>query len=532
MIARPQHSIRLTGLAGLSLVLAIGGCTGDRTPGAGHGGGAGGGGTAAGGAATSAGGTVAAGGSPGSGMTGGMVAAGGSIQPAGGSTTAGSTSGAGGGAASGGSTATGGSKATGGATVFGGTSATGGETATGGVAATGGRTGGTTANGGTAGITVADAGMAGGTAAAGGRTGGTTVGGGSTSAGGTNAIGGNTGGSTPRGGTTSAGGTTASGGTTNSGDGGVATDTSGFRCVNWADTGDNFQNGVLQPSGLSAASDTYATVKTKSDAILSGFQTLLDANTVRIPINEPTVVTNASWWTAYKGIIDSAIGKNMKVIIGYWAINGGNLADANAFYTMWQTVIDAYVANDLVYFEIMNEPYALQPAAFIDFAVQWLARYPNVPKNRVVVAGNYTDTDVNQQGADPRLAGCLLSLHVYNYDSSSLVEQDWRNYLKTHVGPYYNRTIATEYGAVMTTGIDYSGSSTLHTPDPTPAINIAYMTGIPNQFRDWKMGSCLWVGLRNNDTTSITKLNGTGTDLSLTVTNESALARIKWGWGL
>jgi hypothetical protein len=46
------------------------------------------------------------------------------------------------------------------------------------------------------------------------------------------------------------------------------------------------------------------------------------------------------------------------------------------------------------------------------------------------------------------------------------------------------------------------------------------------------MGSCLWVGLRNNDTTSITKLNGTGTDLSLTVTNASALARIQWGWGL
>ena len=85
----------------------------------------------------------------------------------------------------------------------------------------------------------------------------------------------------------------------------------------------------------------------------------------------------------------------------------------------------------------------------------------------------------------------------------------------------------------MTTGIHYaSGGSTLHTPDPTPNINIAYMTGIPNQMREWKMGSCLWVGLRNNDTTSITKLNGTGTNLSLTVTNESALARIKWGWGL
>ena len=520
MTSRPQYSIRLTGMAGFSLVLVLGGCAGNSAPGTGRSGGAGGGGTVSSGGATSAGGIVASGGSTATSIAGGTVAAGGGSQPAGGSNTAGGTSGAGGVAVSGGSAATGGSQAAGGVTKSGGTAAMGGVTVSGGTAATGG----VTVSGGT--ITT------GGVTATGGRTGGATVAGGATSDGGTKASGGNTGGSTPVGGSSSVGGTTTSGGTTTIDDGGVATDTSGFRCVNWADTGDNFQNGVLQPSGLSAASDTYATVKTKSDAILSGFQTLLDANTVRIPINEPTVVTNASWWTAYKGIIDSAIGKNMKVIIGYWAINGGNLADANAFYTMWQTVIDAYVANDLVYFEIMNEPYALQPAAFIDFAVQWLARYPNVPKNRVVVAGNYTDTDVNQQGADPRLAGCLLSLHVYNYDSSSLVEQDWRNYLKTHVGPYYNRTIATEYGAVMTTGIDYSGSSTLHTPDPTPAINIAYMTGIPNQFRDWKMGSCLWVGLRNNDTTSITKLNGTGTDLSLTVTNESALARIKWGWGL
>jgi hypothetical protein len=404
----------------------------------------------------------------------------------------------------------------------------GGTTAPGGGTATGGRTGGATATAGTAGSPAADAGIAGGAADSG--SGGAS--GGATSGGGTKANGGNTGGSKPAGGTTSAGGS-ASGGTTKSGDGGPALDTSDFHCVNWADTGDNFQNGVLQPSGLTAASDTYATVKAKADAILSGFQSLLQANTIRIPINEPTVVTNAAWWTAYKGIIDSAISKNMKVIIGYWAIKGGTLANPDAFYTMWQTVIDAYVANDLVYFEIMNEPYALQPPDFINFAVQWLARYPNVPKNRVIIAGDYTDTDVNKQGADSRLAGCLLSLHIYNFSTKATTEQDWRDYLKTHVGPYYKRTIATEYGVVMTTGITYpSNGSVPHTPDPTPSVNILYMTGVPNQFRDWGMGSCLWVGLRNNDTTSITKLNGTGTDLSLTVTNASALARIQWGWGL
>jgi hypothetical protein len=176
-----------------------------------------------------------------------------------------------------------------------------------------------------------------------------------------------------------------------------------------------------------------------------------------------------------------------------------------------------------------------------------LAKYPTVPKNRVIVAGNYTDTDVNQQGADPRLAGCLLSLHVYNFSSTTTTKQGWGDYLKKVVGPYYNRTIATEYGVVMTTGIAYTtptggmaatsaesptGKPRIFTPVADPTINITYMNGITDQMRTWGMGSCLWVGLRNNDTTSITKLSGTGTNLSLTVTNASALTRIKWGWGL
>jgi hypothetical protein len=307
---------------------------------------------------------------------------------------------------------------------------------------------------------------------------------------------------------------------------------------------------VLQPSGLSAASDTYATVTAKADAILSGFQTLLKANSIRIPINEPTV-TNASWWAAYKGIIDTAISKNMKVIIGYWYKPGvGTVSDMTAFYAMWQAVVDAYGTNDLVYFDVINEPSGYSPTAFINLVVQWMAQYPSIPANRVVVAGNYTDQDVNQQGADPRLAGCLLSLHVYNFSTTTSTEQGWRDFLKQKVGSYYNRTIATEWGVVMTTGIDYPISSSqltepsggsadpsdglrrIFTPVADPTINTLYMSGITDQMREWGMGSCLWVGLRNNDTTSITKLNGTGTNLSLTVTNASALARIQWGWGL
>jgi hypothetical protein len=357
-------------------------------------------------------------------------------------------------------------------------------------------------------------------------TGGVVVTGGSKSAGGTVA----TGGSRAAGGTTATGGAaagnTAAGGASAGGTSAVG-DVSGFHCVNWADPGDNFQPGVLKPTGLSPT-DSYATVQAKSNAILSGFQTVLGVNAIRIPINESTVVTNTAWWTAYKAIIDTAISKNMRVIVAYWGQpgnNGGKPADVNVFYTMWQSVIDAYLSSDLVYFDIMNEPWAYSPAAFITFAAQWLTQFPTVPKNRVIVAGNYNDSDVNLQGADSRLAGCLLSLHAYPNSSTTntTTEQGWRDYIIAKVGPYYSRVIVTEWTAAMSTGVDYSGPI-------NGDVDIAYMTGAPNQIHDYKMGSCWWAGLETGNMYAIAKLNGTGTNLSISVTNASGLARIQAAW--
>jgi len=119
------------------------------------------------------------------------------------------------------------------------------------------------------------------------------------------------------GGTTSAGGTTASGGSITVGDGGLlAAETASIHCFNWADAGDNFQKGALVLTGLSA-NDSYDTVLASSNAIISGFKTVLGANTFRIPINETTVNT-ATTWAAYKGIFDAAISQNVKVIVAYW----------------------------------------------------------------------------------------------------------------------------------------------------------------------------------------------------------------------
>src|SRR3954471_3204082 len=76
----------------------------------------------------------------------------------------------------------------------------------------------------------------------------------------------------------------------------AATDT--FRGVNWADARDNYVDGWVIPSGLTA-SDSYSTVRTRADGIISGFQQLLGANTVRLPVNPQSV--NSDWWGRYKG---------------------------------------------------------------------------------------------------------------------------------------------------------------------------------------------------------------------------------------
>jgi hypothetical protein len=301
-------------------------------------------------------------------------------------------------------------------------------------------------------------------------------------------------------------------------------DAASFHCVNWADPGDNFQAGVLQPSGLSS-SDSYATVLAKANAILSGFQTALSANSIRIPINEPTV-SNASWWAAYKGIFDAAIGKTMKVIVAYWYKPGvGTVPDMNAFYAMWQTVVDAYGTNNLVYFDVINEPSGYSPTTFISLVVQWMGKYPSVPANRILVAGNYNDTDVNQQGADSRLAGCILNVHIYAIGSTDTNEANWTTKLKNAVGPYANRTVVSEYGAPMTNGTDYSGAVGSN-------AFVAYMNAVTSQIRASGMGSCYWPGLRNGDWYSITTLKGTGSNLSLTVNNASGLALIQSAWGM
>src|SRR3954454_8792442 len=90
----------------------------------------------------------------------------------------------------------------------------------------------------------------------------------------------------------------------------ATTSTSQFRGVNWADQRDNFVNGVLYPSGL-GASDTYSSASAVADQVVGQMYAATGANTVRMPINEPTV---AGYWNTYTGAIDTALTKGNVIL--------------------------------------------------------------------------------------------------------------------------------------------------------------------------------------------------------------------------
>jgi hypothetical protein len=305
--------------------------------------------------------------------------------------------------------------------------------------------------------------------------------------------------------------------------------TNQFRGVNWADTRDNFQTGVLYLSGLSST-DTYSSASITADRIISQFMSKLGSNGVRMPINEATV---SNYWSTYTGAIDAAISKG-KVVLCYWGkSSGANPVDMNAFWNMWKTVVDKYTNNANCYFEIFNEPSGYNKTDLCNLYDNWLKKYPSVPKNRVILDGSGLAMNVPDVGADSRFNGCFLAVHEYSFfgSSSSTKESDWENQIKAFVGNYADRTICTEWGGPMSPGskngisydyLDYSKS-------PTNYFE-AYVRGVSNQLRNWKMGSFYWPGLRDGDWYSMTKKSGSGANITLSIPNQSGLDRLHYSW--
>ncbi|QUQ65508.1 glycoside hydrolase family 5 protein [Kutzneria sp. CA-103260] len=302
-------------------------------------------------------------------------------------------------------------------------------------------------------------------------------------------------------------------------------DTSGFRGVNWADPRDNYASDEVVPSGLSKT-DSYAATYAKARSVIGQFRAKLGANTVRLPVNPATV--NGTFWNSYTGAIDAATAQGFKVILGYWespTAKDGRIDDTAAFTAMWNRITARYGRDDAVYFEPMNEPFGYTSQQWRDVVASWLAAHPQVPRARVFVDGTGYADDVKAVCADNRLGGTHLALHFYGFWHSDWTDPaKWRADFDARIGNCASRTVLDEFGASMTTGLNYDG--------PVNGSNeIAYLQVVTDRLRELRMGSVYWPGLRTGDTFSLTALQGNGSAPTLRVTNASGAHRVAWGWG-
>jgi Ricin-type beta-trefoil lectin domain-like len=310
--------------------------------------------------------------------------------------------------------------------------------------------------------------------------------------------------------------------------GGAHAATSGIKGVNWADTRDNFVNGVLYVSGLSA-SDTYASASTVADKVVGGMYAITGANTVRLPINEPTV---SSYWSTYTGAIDKALTKG-NVILAYWAYQNGKPDSTTNFYAMWDTVVNRYGSNANAYFEVINEPYAYSATDLDNLYNAWLTRYPSVPRGRVILDGTGYAQNAASVGGDSRLSSTLIGIHDYSFFASYEDETEWANHIAGYIGSYASRTVVTEWGGPMSPGSKNGVSySTIDYSIPSGSYFADYIRGVSSELRTLGVGSVYWPGLRDGDWYSLTTKSGSGSGIALSLTNSSGLTRLQYAWGV
>ena len=308
--------------------------------------------------------------------------------------------------------------------------------------------------------------------------------------------------------------------------------TNQFRGMNWAVLGDNFSTGPLVVQGLSQ-SDSNATVRAKANALYDDMA-VMGVNTVRLPINTHTVA-DTTWWNAYRGAIDAATARGFKVILAYWedgAASGGRITNLAAWNAMWSTVTNTYGSNTNVYFEPMNEPHGYTSADWRNVAANWLSYHTSAVPGRVLIGGTGYSQDLRDICNDSRFSGTLLSFHHYAFFYGAMTYDAFRSHIQTRLGNCASRAVATEFGAPMSTGLNYADASSTDN-------FVRYIRAITQVMRDNQMGGTYWpaiggkpTGSLGYDHYSMFALSGSGTGLHLTVRNTSGRDRVRYGWGL
>ncbi|UED82935.1 glycoside hydrolase family 5 protein [Streptomyces profundus] len=305
-----------------------------------------------------------------------------------------------------------------------------------------------------------------------------------------------------------------------------------FRGVNWAAPGDNFTDGPVVPEGLSE-SDDYDTVKAKASVVYDQFQSTVGANTVRLPINFDSY-PGTTWGDSYAGAIDAASESGLNVIISLWegASANGRIDDLAGYNALWDAVVERWGDDGRVHFEPMNEPYAYTPAEWADIAAAWIEDRPSVPRERILVSGHGYNGDVTAVCADSRLDGTYLSLHLYAFQFAEMSYDQWRDTFDSRIGDCGSRTVLDEFGAPLDDGRDYDH------PDSDDNF-VRYLRAATDTVRAEGMGAVYWPALGGKHTNrpdhdwySLYAIEGSGTDLTLTVRNESAVNRLHHAWAV
>jgi len=304
--------------------------------------------------------------------------------------------------------------------------------------------------------------------------------------------------------------------------------TSQFRGVNWADKRDNFVSDVLVLSGMNL-SDTYESASVVAERVIGQFQELFGTNSVRIPINEPTAL---KFWNTYTGVIDVGLSKG-RIVIGYWGpAQPAGPKNMNDWWKMWETVVKKYGDHPNAYFEIFNEPHMYNKTDLRNLYADWLKKFPDVPRDHILLDGSGLAWNVPDIADDPRFEGCLFAVHEYTFWNMSITtEQGWKNSFKGKVGKYIDRTVCTEWGGAMSpgdkAGVHYDYQD--YNKAPTNYFT-AYIRGMSDQLREWEMGSFYWPGLRDGDWYSMTKRTGEGANIKLQIVNQSGVDRMQMAW--
>src|SRR4029079_2929885 len=163
-------------------------------------------------------------------------------------------------------------------------------------------------------------------------------------------------------------------------------------------------------------------------SVMSQLVSKVGANAVRMPINEATVST---FWGTYTGAIDAVLAKGTLVFCYWDSAKTNKPPDMNAFWAMWQTVVDKDGGNEKAYFEIFNEPNMYSKDELVSLYGSWLSRFSTVPRSRVLLDGTGDAQNVSDVGSASSLDGCLLAVHDYSFFGSDTwtSESQWADHI-------------------------------------------------------------------------------------------------------